>query len=109
MFEQLSNLPKLPSLGSLRKMKPLQRREMLLGLGFLSPWIIGFLAFTLLPMIGTFIFSFLNLKIADGILSTPKFIGLDNYAQYFKDPQIWSSSGTPGSMSAFAIRIRILT
>ncbi|MCX6078496.1 MAG: sugar ABC transporter permease [Chloroflexi bacterium] len=98
MFEQLSNIPKLPSLGSFRKMRPLARREMLLGLAFLSPWIIGFLAFTFLPMIATFIFSFLNLKIADGILNTPKFVGLDNYAQYFKDPQIWSSSGTPGAM-----------
>jgi len=98
MFEQLSNLPKLPSLDSFRKMRPLAKREMLLGLAFLSPWIIGFLAFTLLPMIGTFAFSFLNLKITDGILSTPDFVGLDNYVRYFSDPQVWSSSGTPGSL-----------
>lgn len=98
MFEQLSNLPKLPSLASLRNMKPLQRREMLLGLSFLSPWIIGFLAFTLLPMIGTFIFSFLNLKIADGILSTPDFVGLENYTRYFNDPKVWATSGSPGAM-----------
>jgi ABC-type sugar transport system permease subunit len=99
MFEQLSNLPKLPSIGSFRKMRPLARREMLLGLAFLSPWIIGFLAFTFLPMIATFIFSFLDLEITDGILSAPKFIGVDNYAQYFKDGQVWAvNSGTLGSM-----------
>ncbi len=98
MFEQLSNLPKLPSLASIRKMSPLTRREMLLGLGFLSPWIIGFLAFTLLPMLATLVFSFMDLSITDGILSTPKFVGGANYAQYLKDPQLWSTSGTPGSM-----------
>jgi multiple sugar transport system permease protein len=98
MFEQLSNLPKLPSLATFRKMSPLTRREMLLGLSFLSPWIFGFLVFTLLPMLGTLFFSFLDLKITDGILSAPKFVGVSNYAQFFKDPQIWSSSGTPGSM-----------
>lgn len=98
MFEQLSNLPKLPSLAAIRKMSPLTRREMFLGLGFLSPWIIGFLAFTLLPMLATLVFSFMDLSITDGILSTPKFVGFDNYAQYVKDPQLWSTSGTPGSM-----------
>jgi ABC-type sugar transport system permease subunit len=98
MFEQMSNLPKLPSIGSFRKMRPQARREMLIGLAFLSPWIIGFIAFTLLPMVATFVFSFLDLKITDGILSRPDFIGIANYARYLKDPQVWSSSGTPGSM-----------
>jgi len=97
MFEQLSNLPKLPSLGSLRNLKPLQRREMLLGLAFLSPWIIGFLVFTLIPLILTLFFSFKELKIEDGLLGG-KFVGISNYIQLIKDPQIWSSSGTPGAM-----------
>lgn len=97
MFEQLSNLPKLPSLASLRNMKPLQRREMLLGLSFLAPWIIGFLIFTLIPLILTLFFSFKELKIEDGLLAG-KFVGFGNYVQLFKDPQIWSSSGTPGAM-----------
>ncbi|MFN8413851.1 MAG: hypothetical protein U0Z26_15835 [Anaerolineales bacterium] len=84
MFEQLQNIPKLPSIGSIRKMSPLARREMLIGLGFLSPWIFGFLAFTLLPILATLFFSFLDLKITDGILSAPKFVGLSNYSQFVK-------------------------
>jgi multiple sugar transport system permease protein len=82
-------------------MTPLARREMWMGLGFLIPWIIGFLAFTFIPMIATLVFSFLNLKITDGILAVPKFIGVDNYAQLFRDGQVWnttSGSGTPGSL-----------
>ena len=79
MLEELSNFRKvLPSLRSLRNLSPLARREARMGMLFLSPWIIGFLAFTLLPMLATLFFSFLNLKITDGILSKPDFAGLEN-------------------------------
>lgn len=99
MFEELSNIRKaLPSLRSFRNLPPLARREFRLGLLFLSPWILGFLAFTLLPMLATLFFSFINLSITDGILSTPDFVGLDNYRQLFKDPQVWSTGSTPGSL-----------
>jgi multiple sugar transport system permease protein len=98
MFEQLSHLPKLPSLKTLRSMSALGRREMKWGSFFISPWIIGFLAFTLLPMIATAVFTFMDLRITDGILSKPNWVGFDNYAQLFKDNQVWSTSGTPGSL-----------
>ena len=99
MLEELSNIRKvLPSLKSFRHLTPLARRESKTGLLFLSPWIFGFLAFTLLPMLATFFFSFLNLNITDGILSKPDFAGLDNYKQLFKDPQVWSTGSTPGSL-----------
>src|SRR4026207_2520826 len=99
MLEELSNFRKvLPSLRSFRNMSALARRESSWGLFFLSPWIIGFLAFTLIPTLATLFFSFLNLRITDGILSTPHFAGLDNYRQLFKDPQVWSTSTTPGSL-----------
>ena len=86
MFEQLRHLPKLPSIGSFRKMTPIARREMWVGLAFLSPWLFGFMVFTLIPLVATFIFSFANLKITDGIMNPLKFVGLSNYVQYFKDP-----------------------
>jgi multiple sugar transport system permease protein len=99
MLEELSNFRKvLPSLRSFRNMSALARRESSWGLFFLSPWIIGFLAFTLIPTLATLFFSFLNLRITDGILSTPHFAGLENYRQLFKDPQVWSTSTTPGSL-----------
>ena len=99
MLEELSNIRKvMPSLRSFRNLPPLARREFRSGMLFLSPWIIGFLAFTLLPMVATFFFSFLNLNITDGILSKPDFAGLENYKQLFKDPQVWSTGNTPGSL-----------
>jgi multiple sugar transport system permease protein len=99
MLEELSNFRKvLPTVKSLRNLSPLARREARLGMLFLSPWIFGFLAFTLLPMLATLFFSFLNLKITDGILSAPDFAGLENYQRLFQDPQVWSASTTPGSL-----------
>ena len=99
MLEELSNIRKaIPSLRSFRNLPPLARREFRAGILFLSPWIFGFLAFTLLPMVATLFFSFLNLNITDGILSKPDFAGLENYKQLFKDPQVWSTGSTPGSL-----------
>jgi multiple sugar transport system permease protein len=97
MFEQFSKT-KLPTLASFRSLTPIGRREMRNGLIFLSPWIVGFLIFTLLPTLTTFIFSFTERKITDPILSMPHFIGLDNYIRLAQDPQIWSTGGTPGSL-----------
>ena len=97
MLEQLNKLPRLPSLASFRKLSPLARREMQHGMLFISLWIFGFFVFTLLPMIATLFFSFLNLKITDGILSTPDFAGLQNYMRLLNDPLVWSTGATPGS------------
>lgn len=106
MFEQLSRgLPKLPTLKSIRELPPMAKREMRLGLAFLSPWIFGFIVFTLLPIIASLVFSFMELRITDGILSTPKFVGLQNWAELFKDgqlglnPSMWFKSQTPGSLA----------
>lgn len=94
MFEQLSNARNvLPSRRSFRNMKPLARRELKQGLVFIAPWIIGFLAFTLLPLIAAFLFTFMDLKITSGILSKPNFVGLANYKFLFKDGQVWTSPG----------------
>ena len=100
MFQELNRgTPALPTPRAYRELTPLKRREMREGLLFISPWLIGFLVFTLLPILASLAFSFMNMKITDGILSPPKFVGLDNYIQMAKDPQIWSiGGGTRGSL-----------
>ena len=55
---------------------------------FMSPWIIGFLAFYLYPMLASLYFSFTHYD----ILSSPKWVGLSNYRFMFtKDPLFWQS------------------
>ncbi|MBN2385398.1 MAG: sugar ABC transporter permease [Anaerolineales bacterium] len=100
MEELVRGLPKLPSLKSIRHLTPLAKQEYRNGLLYLSPWILGFLAFTLIPMIATLIFSFMNIKITDGVLNPPQFVGFDNYETLFGDPQVWNMrpNSTPGSL-----------
>ena len=72
-----------------RKGSPLARREALWGFLFISPWIIGFLVFTLLPTLATLGFSFTNMTLEN--VASPKFIGFDNYVRMFRDDQMWSA------------------
>lgn len=64
----------------------LRRRRILWGWLFLSPWIIGFLVFYLVPMIASLIFTFTNFD-----LTRPndiEFIGLRNWKQLLSDPNV---------------------
>ncbi len=63
------------------------RRNRLIGWLFISPWIIGFLAFALYPFIASLFYSFTNYN----ILSPPQWIGGQNYQQMIKDPLFWQS------------------
>ena len=59
------------------------------GLLFLSPWIIGFLAFTAIPMLATLGFSFTNLDLNQE--EPLRLIGFENYADLAGDSQVWQS------------------
>jgi multiple sugar transport system permease protein len=104
-MEQLTHLPKLPSIRSIRNLSPLAKREFRWGMLFISPWLIGFLAFTLIPMIATFIFTFLDLTITQGILTPPKFVGLKNYITMIHDHQLWKIGGLTAPWGSMWITI----
>lgn len=98
-MEQLTHF-KLPSLGSLRGMKSMERREFRNGMLFISPWIFGFIAFTVLPIIATLYFSIIDLKITKGITSAPVWVGLANYQHLLNDATVWNArpNTSPGAM-----------
>ena len=52
------------------------------GFVFIAPWLIGFLAFALIPTASAFYFSLTDYH----IIGTSTFVGLDNYRQMFQDP-----------------------
>jgi ABC-type sugar transport system permease subunit len=66
----------------------LARREAMWGYFFISPWIFGFLIFTLAPTIATIVFTFTNLRLD---ISAMQFVGLANYELMFRDAGMWSS------------------
>lgn len=90
-----------------------ERRETIVGYGFLVPWLIGFFGLTLIPMVYSLYLSFTRYN----IFQAPRFVGLDNYIRLFtQDPQFIQSAtitliyvlvGTP-IMLAAALGIAML-
>ena len=71
------------------KLSPLIRRRAAWGTFFLMPWIIGFFAFQLLPLLATILFSFTDFKLGMELtLENIHFVGLANYARLFSDPSL---------------------
>src|SRR3954447_14691074 len=71
---------------SIRKRRVI--KENLTGYAFISPFVIGFLAFTLIPIITSLYLSFTNYN----LFSSPQWIGLQNYIKMFtQDPRYWKS------------------
>lgn len=69
-------------------MGKLLHRDLIVGYVFLSPFLIGFLAFTLFPIMASFYFSFTKFD----LLSAPNWIGLDNFYKMFKeDDRFWQA------------------
>jgi multiple sugar transport system permease protein len=64
-----------------------ERKNLRTGLLFISPWLVGFLAFNLYPALASLYYSFTDFK----ILQTPRWIGLGNYTTMFNDPLFWKS------------------
>ena len=66
----------------------MQTKEGILGYLFASPWILGFLIFTLYPVISSLYYSFTSYN----TLKAPKWVGLYNYIFMFtKDPLFYKS------------------
>jgi multiple sugar transport system permease protein len=62
--------------------------ENLAGYAFISPFIIGFLSFTIIPMAVSLYLSFTSYD----LFSTPVWIGLDNFKEmFFGDEKFWTS------------------
>jgi multiple sugar transport system permease protein len=74
------------SAGSGRVRMTASRREALWGFVFVSPWIVGFLLFTVGPLIASLILSFTDFNLLRP--EETQFVGLDNYARLSTDPLV---------------------
>ena len=64
-----------------------EKRNLWIGLAFISPWIVGFLAFTLYPVCASIYYSFCDYD----VLSKPVWIGTVNYQDMVTDKAFWRS------------------
>ena len=73
-----------------RRRLPGAQREAIEGFLYISPWIVGFLVFTLGPMLASLYYSFTTYN----VLSSPRFSGLSNYVTIFThDRLFWVALG----------------
>ena len=102
-------IPRSPSalhLPRRRHLSPLAWHEARWGLLFLSPWIIGFFAFTLLPMVATFAFTLTNVNLNQA--QPLRFVGLDNYWRVLRDQQTWDSLGVTLKFALLALPVAVI-
>lgn len=71
---------------------------------WISPWMIGFVMLTLLPLLGSLYISFTEWK----IISDPIWVGLDNYKDLFSDPIFLKSLKVTFTYCAFTIPISMI-
>ncbi len=68
-------------------MTSLERRKLLTGLLFSSPWLIGLSVFLVYPLLAAFYYSLCDYS----VLLPPVFVGFDNYLELFQDGLFWKS------------------
>ncbi|UZQ86990.1 sugar ABC transporter permease [Thermoclostridium stercorarium] len=88
-----------------RKLGKITDNDNVVGYIFILPFVIGFLAFTLYPIISSFYFSFTRYD----LLSSPRFIGLENYKEMFiEDPKFWHSFGITCLYVVVSVPLRLI-
>lgn len=82
----------------------MQRREAIEGYLWISPWVIGFLVFSLGPIIASFYLSLTTYKIG----GAPEWIGFANYTEaFFNDQLFWPSLGRTAYYSMAAVGVGV--
>jgi multiple sugar transport system permease protein len=81
-----------------------ERRNVWIGLAFVGPWIMGFLAFTLYPVLASLYYSFCDYD----VLTSPIWVGTLNYRDMFADSIFWKSLYNTFYFALFALPLGLL-
>jgi multiple sugar transport system permease protein len=88
-----------------RRVMSISKRESMWAYLLIGPWIVGFLIFTLGPMVASFIFSFTDYSINKPI----NFLGLANFVEMIaKDYRFWHSLSVTLRYAVFAIPLGLV-
>ncbi|MCU1508684.1 MAG: spermidine/putrescine transporter permease [Glaciihabitans sp.] len=82
-----------------------RRRESIAGLLFISPWLFGFLVFTLGAMTYSLVISFTNYQLASGTASP---VGIANYVALAEDPKVAHALGNTLFYAVMAVPLEII-
>lgn len=87
------------------KKMTIRKRELIYGLLFISPWLVGFLVFTLFPICSSLYYSLCEYQ----VIKAPVFIGLNNYKTMFQDKTFLKALSNTFYMVLFGVPITTIT
>lgn len=83
-----------------------ERKDLASGLLFALPWLVGFLGFTLYPLVMSVYYSFTSYN----VVQPPVWTGLDNYRElFFQDPLFWKALYNTLYFTAFSVPLSLAT
>jgi multiple sugar transport system permease protein len=80
------------------------KRNVVNGLLFVSPWVIGFIVLTMVPFVLSLYYSFTQYD----VVAAPDWVGIQNYVQLLKDPIFWRSIYNTLYYTVFAVPLSIV-
>ncbi|MCL2266782.1 MAG: sugar ABC transporter permease [Treponema sp.] len=80
-----------------------QLKEDVAGFLFISPWLIGFFVFAIIPMLMSLYFSFTRYN----LLSAPVFNGIANFQRMMTDPLFWKTIQVTFTYAFFSVFLRL--
>ena len=89
--------------GGSRDLK-IRLKNNLSGYAFISPWLIGFFAFSIIPIIVSIYYSFTEYYILD----SPVFNGITNFKKMFSDDLFWKSLSVTFRYAFFSVPLRLI-
>ena len=85
-------------------MTRMEKKNLLSGLLFVSPWLIGIAVFLLYPILASLYYSFCEYS----VLTRPQWIGLGNYVDLFSDEVFWISLWNTFYFAIFSLPLTIV-
>jgi multiple sugar transport system permease protein len=85
-----------------------RKRETLAFYGFLSPWLLGFLALTSVPLVLAFAMSLSNLTTVN-LHTNLHYVGAQNYTRAYHDHEMWYSLQRTGILMVTIVPLWIVT
>jgi multiple sugar transport system permease protein len=100
--------PPVATLAKPRRRASFRRRETLAFYGFLSPWLLGFILLTSVPLVLAFGMSLSNLTTVN-LDTNLRYVGADNYVRAYHDHEMWYSLQRTGILMATVVPLWIVT
>lgn len=86
------------------KLRRFMDKEAVAGYVFIMPWLVGFVCFTMIPVVASMVISLTEYD----LLTSPRYVGLDNYIEMFTaDKQFWKSLGITFRFVLLSVPMRL--